>query len=1801
MKVRMALPDKKSLGIIALLAGGIIGLFFLWGFYGTSLTLFIGFSIWLMLLAALTPIRDKAQWVYVFMLISGAAALFTLNRLYNPSIKVFSNAQHHALNLTGFETDAHDIALMGAEISKGSPYILRYHSAQPVYARLTGNKDSLLNKASLPYFDKSFTLVFRDSLGLTVSVEDILRPDRKLEWLQNKISPQPKDSCAIEIKLLKEGKEVAKYQAKQHRMIRRHLSLYDIMSNLSMPDGFQMDLKCLAGITLLREIAGAAVEEIPTNHFYLSFTPQALTHIRTLQSNSRTYQATDLMRKDSIAISEGTSFRIGTGADATPYIYLTSRNQKTFVGFDSPYRFTLPVDRDSIDSPQTIVVTSRLSNITSSKMSMGLYYPVFAQQDDHQQFSFILQYLPEKTLTPLVCKIQSLDNNVPIALNGDGYSPITQLSAGDSFVLKQKNRELSPVFSFENLRNSSIVRFTTQKGYLLIFAVLLGVFISISFNKARKQRPLDGKVETLVWLTIITLLVVRAFIAWRTAVFPPLDELSTKGLTTYEDDQYTFWATLIAIGAFTLALVVYKLASPFKLPRKHYGWFLILALLSIVLLAVAGLVTSNERMMYIFIPVSGLFLSEWGFMNYKDTDSAFFQTWGKRVRYGVMVFFAIYTLILDAGFGIVFTLFLLLYNALLRAWDLSIKKDDADKGAAVKQAIINIIYVMVFIGMALILSIGGMTIIPFIYTNPWFLYLTVFIFLSLFVFSIRVPKTTTGGVLTVAVVIAFSILLGYVGNIYLSNHRHNLYRSEIHIKPISSILMDEQIESRNLERLFEASQNQWYLDYYMQGRTIPQMSPFTPPYELRSHSDKGISWHAQKTDAVLNRYVIGEHSMMTAAALIGIFMTLFLILFGLSKGDDKRNILATGAALLLLCQAAFITLATTNHFIFFGQDYPLISQHSLLTILFTFTLFFIITTSTASEVRENEATPIGKKSLLVLVVTFVLFTFAGRNNLDSNGQNFNVGDALKETKNELDVVNRQLRDFVDEQRENLEKLKIINGTGDIQEDYSAFINYFDRQTGMCDTLISLSQRPQSGISPFTASLYKLYRDKLSKINNPTDIIHLRMTPDHYWQLNINNEFFQQKAPESVERGWRGSIIPQHTRYNFSTLALQNEDSTHSFSIGYHAARIDSKPELTYNYPVYLAKVDNDWVVGETDYYIIGKESQDVTIHSGADKYVLSDASGAAYYMNIRPGDYVETTSEANNKARLYIKGDYGRYFAKNLLVNGRHMMLYPMGEKFLYPLHLSQVAEASLSGKDKELRRRDLKLSLSYTLTDDLFDDLNDYSSRPATDARSLIVADGDGKIKALITTRNNTLGNPYLDPNDHEQVTKLQNQFYLTGHVDEEEKTFGELNFLYLKPGPGSSIKPLTFTSVMSQAYYDWRKFALYLDAPAQGLHIFSNDGKKYIRTGHYAGGDISFQSIYYDETGNEEGLTDISRYIQKSSNFFNSTMVFLGFYEGPYLTKEFAKVTAGKESSLFIPYSEENQKNRFPTMQLMSNGNRKLFNFRNWLMRDGMPRHENGALQMGYHLNFGLWKDNPYSLFAHQREESIDLLGDPEVFDVLSLSRFKFAFPSISYLPEKQRITKNGAQNAIRNTTLGGSPFHVTPIKMAEMYGRLFSQNRKYKLTLNPDYEQEYEPFIRPKEYASGGIYEDILNNYLFKGMSKVPIKEGTASALDQVVSQIKEKGYCVYAKTGTIRAEGADNDSQFLAVIITKGPMHGIDKKTFMKRIMEHKFYVLYYQTVNNYHDYSAIGKSLMTVVNSSEFNHYMNPSKSVEHED
>ena len=161
-----------------------------------------------------------------------------------------------------------------------------------------------------------------------------------------------------------------------------------------------------------------------------------------------------------------------------------------------------------------------------------------------------------------------------------------------------------------------------------------------------------------------------------------------------------------------------------------------------------------------------------------------------------------------------------------------------------------------------------------------------------------------------------------------------------------------------------------------------------------------------------------------------------------------------------------------------------------------------------------------------------------------------------------------------------------------------------------------------------------------------------------------------------------------------------------------------------------------------------------------------------------------------------------------------------------------------------------------------------------------------------------------------------------------------------------------------------------------------------------------------------------------------------------------------------------------------------------------------------------------------------------------------------------------------------------------MAEMFGKLFSQNREYSLTLNPDYVQEYEAFERSEAYdEQEELYEDILSNHLFRGMARV-VTDGTGKGLAATASKLKNVGYGVYAKTGTISNGEGNPQSQLLAVVITKGKMDGLDADEFNAKSADGRFYVLYFLTEKQKHDYNVINNALTTVCNSGEFQRYMN---------
>lgn len=1837
---------------------------------------------------------------YILLLLVGVVSLVTLYKLYNPSKEVFTNADHHILTFNGYRAETNKVLLFGnpdqnpiwsneelggkveMTLQEDKSLILNYESLlQPLYMqipntsgglgkylnKITGKKtdnekyhEKLVNTNCLPKFVNTFTLTLHNNLGIGIEIDDRHREERPLESIMNKIEPMRSDSCVVRVQFLQDNQKIGdSIQGGYTKLIRRSLALSDIIRDIPIPEGADFDWSLLNGITVLREKPAQKDEYVDQDTFHLAFTPQALDSLKLLEAGGETYTRERLLSeaKGSHTIEykeKDLAIHVGSGMETTPAVIYEVEGDKLFVKMNAPQRQYLPMDREVIDQPQTFVITSSLIGLASSETTSALHYPILKNFGEQEQFKLAVEYLPEHTSVPLTCKIQSLGRD-QLSIEQDGtITETNRITADNRLILTNKNRNLSPVFTFENLRDCESVPFTSQHGYWLILTAL--ICAGISFVAGRDR--FESRGEVIVWMGLIALLTYRAFIAWRTSVFPPLDNFSLSRWTDYQKIDYTFKLTLICIIALSLCWSLYKLfhhkkENCYRWLENRSAWILPGVTLGVIACGFGAYIIT-ERLTYVFFPILSFIAMEWIFQHKRHEEETDFR-W-HCMRYVSMLISLAIPLVTDAGFGIVFALFLFLYNALENFYQAQTEFHETGVGMN-KYTILMFIFLLLFGG----LLFGGIHILSFLFAH-FYVFATIFVgVMALLAFlyyrkaqqACEEEEFNKGWIYAPLIGIALiSLLFVGKGKDYLDGHKHLRYRAEVHLKNVDEIMLENKVESSDLNRLFQASQNRWYLGYYMDERGWEKAVPFDyKPYDLRSHFNKGITWDTQKTDAVLGRYVIGEHSLMTVYSLIALFFAIFVGIFVINRRREQFRLLGTGVTLLLACQAIFITLAVTNRFIFFGQDYPLVSQHSMLTLALTFTALLVIGLSSQREEFADDLDSGDARTSTILVSGLIgLFALSWIFNyiLPTKGsEDFNVSAALREADDDLEKINEKLIKFQDEYREEIakknmlvnfktkEEIKAEEEERDkkrpgkkntfkpkqIQTNYHEFINFFnDKNPGIEHMKIEREESTKKdSFSLFTQSLYQTYVKKLAKNNSSTDIIHLRTVNKQgnkedsiesgtYVEFNTNGGFYRLTTPETTEKSWRGNIVPQDQTAKESNLSILSNGKDVTINKPQTSGEIKSK-DNNFNLNFYLAKVNPNWTVGGKGYYIIGDVRGYGVIKSGTKEYKLAtNTDSPEYYMNVQTDDEI-TVEKGNNKRKttfnISSKGDEGRYFARNLLVNGKRTMIYPLGEKFFYPYHLAQLASdtAALSGENVEKRDKDIQLTLSYTLTESLFNILNDYGTdypvKAKPKARSLIVADGNGHIKAMVTTKNEKRyhsGFEYVDPNDEMAITKKANQFYLNGDYVAEERTLGDLNFARLNLGPGSSMKPLTFTSVMSQAYYDWSKLKLYINLSEQGLTLRD---KKYIKVTNYTEEKSPIkQSIYGDEMG-VNGYTDIALYMQMSSNFYNSLMVFMGFYQGNDLAEALRK---GSSSDLFERY--ERATNKFPAFTL---GNQKYV-FEKWVGNDGMDSHQGGALQVGFQENFGLWPSNTNAPEDKKQRYSYwyNIYNDDDLFYIPRIgqefskkrrdmgdfySRHAFAFPRFSYLPEQMRIGENqNYKDALNGTTLGNNLFQVTPLKMAEMYGKLFSQNKAYSLTLNPNYEQSYEPFVRAKEYDRGGVYENILSNHLFKGMSQVTEPPGTARALENFTKELRKAGYQVYAKTGTISLANTE-ESQLLGVVITKGKLDGLEKDDFNDATRDLRFYVMYFLNEEGKHFYPMIENALKQIYNSSEFQKYM----------
>ena len=143
------------------------------------------------------------------------------------------------------------------------------------------------------------------------------------------------------------------------------------------------------------------------------------------------------------------------------------------------------------------------------------------------------------------------------------------------------------------------------------------------------------------------------------------------------------------------------------------------------------------------------------------------------------------------------------------------------------------------------------------------------------------------------------------------------------------------------------------------------------------------------------------------------------------------------------------------------------------------------------------------------------------------------------------------------------------------------------------------------------------------------------------------------------------------------------------------------------------------------------------------------------------------------------------------------------------------------------------------------------------------------------------------IDPNNEELIEELGILSYMNPNSKRDENLFGNLNLCYLQPGPGSSLKPITYAAVISQNQdMDWAALELMSPKLINNDSVASTDGRYYYlrKFGpqyRYAA-DRAFKSLTSDEAGyNDKGWISNDFYLAMSSNYYNALITYLGHYD--------------------------------------------------------------------------------------------------------------------------------------------------------------------------------------------------------------------------------------------------------------------------------------------------------------------------------
>lgn len=1429
-------------------------------------------------------------------------------------------------------------------------------------------------------------------------------------------------------------------------------------------------------------------------------------------------------------------------------------------------------------------VTNNFDDIIGSNLQEGFYFTTYNLRLD-KNIEGTIDYVTGGPNTPLAMGVA--DNE-----NGGKHKIVQQ----NKFALQTNDQSVQYLF---DLRDFSKNGFSLHKTVLWLGITYMAFVLLTVFCGGKKI----DRIEAIVLSVVLALSAVRYIMFWRVATFPPLENITKYELenTLINFDfnlgfQLPVPLTLVWTLLFVLCIALYRLAGKrsgnfefSKLLRidttkmssinKSYAIFI---LVTLVLFFVNKRVLHIEvltRVVSILVPLAGYWYYSkicnkyftYRPLDIRDTRSkflvqikAYFYYLFNNPTFVITTLTLLFFALADRGFAILFALFILLKNIFINF----LKKPLDRNNNSVKRMLYKPHNYWIYAFTALIIYLITLSVKSlFYYLLTYKLWvITVAILLVVIIVSILYPgkkkikKIGLGALGTWLLLMAIPPSRNFVDQEINDVIKHVQYRASIIVQPIGTLMQQNEYTSFKTRKIIETAENQWFINSYISKDYDNRFTINTRP-----HSRVGVDYPTQTRDVVVARFIISEMGKLVMYEILFLLLlplVLYLISYRVhllpAQRDQQRDIDSYSGLIpliMLFTIALFVWLTATNRFVFFGQDFPFLSLTSRISVLMPLLLLALTLTQTPTlqhafkiNLRNNAI----KYLFFFGIVAAFALTTVQQNEL--NNKNFTV--IMDTTKKHIDV----------------DLNNILQGIQDSLENKKVRPAYAQLISALANDVAYKHLRNDVVEDKYTQSILDNLIDKPStalQLNNPLFMIY----DNGRYNAVYNKNMYLELPPVESRKIWNGTISESLYFNDVSSAVVTFNNQTKNVTLPYFIHDASSS--------IQFALMPGSWFGGNNQDNIglinvnnstRGKSS--IFIYKNVQKNI--EQSATSFVSTIEHDDLA--TLFTNNRSFTLGFRNSGNRFALNKWVNGAYKTVYPLRENNFWVYNF---ANAIKTGYSNEFDlHKDVGITLDFELSKNVQNAIN--NAERFTDKKnkkynfSVIAADGDGNVRFMadhVTNRS------VLDPNNEASIYALQRKQFFYSNARNERDQWGNRNLLNLFLGPGSSIKPLTASVVASQMNAGWE--ALIMN-PTSVPELEEYAGLKLLKP-------WKNDEHYFD-------YVTLPKYIEVSSNYYQSLMMFLGsynrdqFYDGKtYSLAHILSSGPGAKNNSFPVITFEGRNYYLPNYDKRKG---------NWPTSDkgrttpSFFGNENSLIANGFERNANLrTKDKDKQDGSPVSTDRVNFV-DSNLYKVLDKNRsggYLWSFPEQSYFLQSERAFDEIHQNfnlGLKTATLGGYPYRITPYMMLQMYMSMFSQNKNFRLGVT----QKADPLQHwtvDSSWREPGIYNLFLAHNIFQGMHDV-IFGGNGTAKRLQVLKSKYPNYYFYAKTGTINEQTSKGKSSRRLIVVATDK----DLKD-ATNIGKAKMYAWFFATDNTGDfDWALLQNILDQSMNSSSLKYYFN---------